>query len=139
MNPMPKIGRPSSYDEKVAKRICELLAADNSLASICEMEGMPSTTTVYRWIDANEDFRADYARAREEQGRTAADVVGDIRRKLLKGEIDAQTATAAGNLAKWEASKRAAREFGERLDLTSGGEKLGIVAELQAARERTKA
>jgi hypothetical protein len=119
-----KAGRPSSFDAKIAAKICELIATDNSLASICSKDGMPSTTTVYRWRDSNDQFRADYARAREEQGHFAADTVGDIRRKILAGEIDPQTGKIAADLAKWEASKRAARDYGDKVDVTSGGEPL---------------
>jgi hypothetical protein len=130
-------GRPSIYEPKLAQRICELLASDKSLVSICEQKGMPSETTVYRWRQENEDFREMYTRAREVQGHVAADVVGDIRRKIMDGAIDWQTGKAAADLAKWEASKRAARDYGDKLDLTSGGEKLGLSAELEAARKRS--
>jgi hypothetical protein len=98
---------------------------------------MPSTTTVFRWRDANEDFRAEYARARELQGHYVADKIGEYRRKIESGELDWQIGKAAADLAKWEASRRAARDFGDKLDLTSGGEKLGLSAELEAARKRT--
>jgi hypothetical protein len=123
---MSKVGRPSSYDPKIAAKICERLARDESLASICADEGMPSTTTVFRWREANDEFRADYARARVEQGHAAADTVGDIRRKIMAGEIDWQIGKAAADLAKWEASKRAARDFGDKIDVTSDGEKLPV-------------
>lgn len=116
------MARPSSFTQEIADKICDMLALDNSLASICEPEDMPSTTTVYRWKAVNDQFRDDYTRARTDQGHTAADTVGDIRRKILSGELDWQTGKAAADLAKWDASKRAARDFGDRLDLTSGGE-----------------
>lgn len=112
-------GRPTIFSQELCDAICERLARDEGLESICRDPDMPGVTTVYRWRRENDAFRAAYARAREDQGHTAADVVGEIRRKLLAGEIDAQTATAAGNLAKWEASRRAAKDFGDRIDHTS--------------------
>jgi hypothetical protein len=121
---MAKKGRPSIFDPEVAGEICDLLSQDNSLASICSKDGMPSTTTVYRWRAENEDFRADYTRAREEQGHAAADTVGEIRRKILNKEIDWQIGKAAADLAKWEASKRAARDYGDKIDVTSAGERV---------------
>lgn len=123
---MAKRGRPSSFDQDIADTICTRLSQDESLASICSDEGMPSTTTVWRWKTENAEFRADYVRAREEQGHAAADTVGDIRRKIMAGTIDWQIGKAAADLAKWEASKRAARDFGDKLDVTSGGEKLPV-------------
>lgn len=112
-------GRPSIYSPELARQICDRLALDESLASICRDKGMPGVTTVYRWRDENPAFREEYARARTDQGHTVADGLGDIRRRLLAGEIDAATATAAANIAKWEASRRAARDFGDKLDLSS--------------------
>jgi hypothetical protein len=44
----------------------------------------------------------------------------------MAGTIDWQIGKAAADLAKWEASKRAARDFGDKLDVTSGGEKLPV-------------
>lgn len=131
-----KVGRPTIYSDKLAAEICDRLALDNSLASICAETHMPSVTTVYRWREENPKFREAYTRAREDQGRTAADAVGDIRRKILSGEIDWQTGKAAADLAKWEAGKRAAKEFGDKLDLTSGGDKIALTTELEAARKR---
>lgn len=64
---MAKTGRPSSYSEKVAEAICELMANGESLRAICERPGMPSRESVRRWLNANEAFRGHYARARELQ------------------------------------------------------------------------
>lgn len=133
---MAKPGRPSSFDPKVAAQICERLAMDESLASICRDDGMPTVTTVYRWRAAHEQFGQDYARARTDQGHTVADFIGEIRRKIVDGEIDWQTGKAAADLAKWEASRRAARDYGDKLDLTSDGKSISLAAELDAARRR---
>lgn len=129
-----KTGRPSSFEPNLAATICERLAMDESLASICRDEGMPSVTSVYRWRDANEQFRADYARARTDQGHTVADNVGDIRRGILDGTIDPVAGKAAADLAKWEASRRAARDYGDKIDVTSGGEKIEVDDTTRATR-----
>lgn len=108
------MGRPSAYDQDVADSICERIAADESLVQICKDDGMPGLTTVYRWRDEHADFRANYARARECQGHTVADTLGEIRKKILSGEIDAQTGRAAADIAKWEAGRRASKDFGDK-------------------------
>lgn len=111
---MAKVGRPSSYTPKIAAEICERLAMDESLASICRSKGMPTVTCVYRWRDAIPQFREDYARARTDQGHTVADVIGDIRKQILSGEVAPDVGKAAADLAKWEASRRAARDYGDK-------------------------
>src|SRR5215470_6453325 len=58
-------GRPSSFTQVVADRLCEELARGKSLRSICEAADMPSWTSVYRWLEANPVFRQQYARSRE--------------------------------------------------------------------------
>lgn len=115
------MARPTIYNEDVADLICDRLAMDESLVSICRDEDMPSTTTVYRWRDNNPTFRANYARARVDQGHTVADQMKDIRDKLLAGEIDAPTATAMANMIKWESGKRAPKDFGDKVALVGGG------------------
>lgn len=114
-----KTGRPTKFSAEVANKICDRLAQDEGLETICRDKHMPGVTTVYRWRRENDDFRQAYARAREDQGHTVADGLGDIRRKLLRGELDAATATAAANIAKWEASRRASKDYGDRVDHTS--------------------
>lgn len=117
------MARPTVFTAELADAICERLAKDESLTSICSSDEMPGTTTVYRWRQDNPEFRAKYARAREEQGHTVADGVGDIRRQLLAGLIDAATATAAANIAKWEASRRAPKDYGDKLELAGDPER----------------
>lgn len=83
---------------------------------------MPSTTTVYRWRREHDDFRANYARAREDQGHTVADQMQELRAKLLSGAIDPATATAAANMIKWEAGRRAPKDFGDKVQHVGGSD-----------------
>lgn len=64
---MAERGRPSLYTDELAQRICERLAAGESLLSICESDpDMPAESTVRLWaLDDREGFSARYARARE--------------------------------------------------------------------------
>jgi len=69
---MAKTGRPTSYNTEIAHAICEEMAhTDHSLRRICDAEGMPDPATVYRWLEAHEDFRERYARERERGRRTS--------------------------------------------------------------------
>lgn len=71
-------GRPSSFTQAKADKICERLAKGESLRSICDTAGMPTQTTVFRWLRDNESFRQQYARAREDQAETLFDEMLDI-------------------------------------------------------------
>lgn len=51
--------------EELTDKICDLVAKGKSLAEIGDMEGMPSYSTLRRWVAGNEGFRTAYAVAKE--------------------------------------------------------------------------
>jgi hypothetical protein len=105
------MARPSSYSDETASVICELLAEGESLLSILKMDGMPGRTTLYRWIDENEQFRNNYTRAREAQADHFAEQIIEIaddptiEPDRIRGRVDAR---------KWYTSKVAAKKYGDR-------------------------
>jgi hypothetical protein len=61
-----KMGRPSNYDPKIARIICEQLSEGIPLRQICrENNGFPAWRTVYDWMGRNPDLSASIARARD--------------------------------------------------------------------------
>jgi len=72
---MAKAGRPSAYSQEIVNEICRLLADGELLTNICKMPGMPPRMTVYDWLEAHEEFRAQYARAREIQADAMDDLI----------------------------------------------------------------
>ncbi len=71
----PKRGRPSNYSTEIAETICDRLAEGESLRVICGDAGMPNRSTVFRWLDRNEEFRREYAIARECLAETLMDEI----------------------------------------------------------------
>src|SRR3546814_14892486 len=67
----------TSFTQEAADRICDELSAGRSLRSICLDGDMPSQSTVFRWLrdEAHEEFRQQYARARDNQADTHADEI----------------------------------------------------------------
>ena len=105
-------GRPTDYTPEIAEEICALIMeSDYGLEQICGKDGFPSASTVYRWLAAHEDFREQYARAKEVQGHVQAD----------RGVFDALTATDASlgrlrfDARKWAASKLAPKQYGDKI------------------------
>ena len=111
------MGRPSSYTQETADRICELLASGESLRRVCMLEGMPTRVTVMNWMDANPDFYAKYARAR--------DIGLDERADKMDEDVDNEPDVARARLkldyAKWYLAKLAPKRYGEKLDLGVSG------------------
>lgn len=73
-----KGGRPSDYTDELAELICLRLAEGESLRSVCRDDGMPSKQAVLRWLARNEQFRAQYVRAKEEGAEAIAEEMFDI-------------------------------------------------------------
>jgi hypothetical protein len=116
---MAERGRPSIFSEELATRICERLAAGETLRAICRDEDMPPESTVRRWaLDDFNGFAAQYARARETgyQGLAddliaiADDHLGDPARDRLR--VDTR---------KWLLSKALPKIYGDKLSHEVGG------------------
>ena len=60
------MGRHTTFTQEIADEICERLSEGEPLAQICRDEHMPAVRTVSAWKQANPDFNADFAHAREE-------------------------------------------------------------------------
>lgn len=73
-----KMGRPSTYSDKVANDICIRIALGESLRKICMEEEMPAQSSVYEWLLRYPDFSEKYVRARELQAETQFDELVDI-------------------------------------------------------------
>lgn len=129
------MGRPSSFSEEVADAICERVAEGEPLRQICREEGMPAWRTVYGWLDANPDFSARFARARDmghdaiaEETLAIADTplegvrketsdtgVKEVREDML-GHRRLQIETRLKLLAKWNPKK-----YGDRQQVEHSG------------------
>ena len=53
----------NAYSPSIASRVCERIAAGESLLKISKDTGMPSRATVYRWCASNQDFLREYQAA----------------------------------------------------------------------------
>ena len=118
------MGRPSSYTQEIADNICKLLAGGLSLRKICLMDGMPHIDTVRRWLieEDKATFHVQYTRAREEQADFYADEITEI----ADTEEDPNKARVRIDARKWVASKLKPKKYGDKIDVTSGGEKLQL-------------
>lgn len=121
------IGRPITYTPDVAEELCARIAEGRSLRSVVTDSDMPSWRTVWRWLQADETFRAQYAEAREMQAHAVADTATDE----AIAAPDAQLGRLAFDARRWYAAKVAPRVYGEKLDLNHSGK-----VDLSAARER---
>jgi hypothetical protein len=134
------MGRPTDYSQPLADSICERIADGESLRAVCSSDGMPHRSTVFRWLAAHEDFRDQYARAREDQADTLADEIVSIADEVCTtvradkhagvkaddedgdAEVVFDSAAVARNrlrvdARKWVASKLKPKKYGDRTTL----------------------
>lgn len=118
------MARPSSYSAKIAEEICDrIIGSDYGLEQVCDDDDMPSARTVFRWLNQHEEFRQQYARARELQGEVQA---GRGVREALTAS-DASLGRLRFDARKWAASKLAPKQYGEKVTQEHVGEGGGPV------------
>jgi hypothetical protein len=132
-------GRPSEFSDELGVAICARIAEGDSLVKICKGEGMPSVTSVYRWLadDRYAGFRELYTRAREDQADTLADQIVDIADDGLNDTYEADDGTRRTDTdviqrsklrvdaRKWVAAKLKPRKYGDRVAHEHSG-KIGL-------------
>lgn len=52
------------FEQAVADDICARIAQGETLRAICRLDGFPSHTTVYTWLDEQPEFALRFGRAR---------------------------------------------------------------------------
>lgn len=132
------LGMPSSFTVEMAALICERISNGESLRSICEDEGFPSKSTVFKWLSENEAFSDQYARAREAQADAIFDdilsIADDARNDWME-KLDGEGANLGWrengeavrrsqlriDARKWMAGKLRPKKYGEKLDLNVSG------------------
>lgn len=133
-------GRPEIYNDDTAiKLLSEIASTSKSLRTICNMNGMPSVTTVLKWLRDKPEFATQYARAKEEQADYLIEEMMDIAddgsndyMTITKGQssynIEDKEVTNRSKLRvdtrKWIASKLKPKKYGDKVDVTSAGEKI---------------
>ena len=68
-----RTGRPTLKTPELCAKICERMAQGETLTNICRDADMPSWTSVHDWKKADESFRQDFIRAREQQAEVWAE------------------------------------------------------------------
>ena len=130
------MSRPSEYTQELADQICAQLADGLSLRTVCNAEGMPDRTTVFRWLRTHDEFRSQYARAKEEAADALADEMLDIADDGSNDWMETHHRDNVGwqengeamqrsrlrvDTRKWIASKLKPKKYGDKIDTTVSG------------------
>lgn len=132
------------YNEDIAKQILDKIASTTmGIVRICKsIEGAPNVRFVYDWIKNNEDFGKRYARAKEDQAdmliEEMLEIADDTQNDTLlipdgsggMKEVENREWVNRSRLKvdvrKFIASKLKPKKYGDRIDITSDGEKVAV-------------
>ncbi len=117
---------PKSYTPEVGNKILELLTGGMSVLAISRLEGMPTEGTIRNWAwnpeYSNQDFIANYARAREMGADHEFDRLEELEDQLEAGKLDPHAARVLIDSIKWRLSKKMPRLYGDRQHVEHSGE-----------------
>lgn len=129
-----QMARPTDYTPEIGLEICEWVAEGRSLNSWIKGEdGRPAWSTVCRWLEGNEEFRKNYARAREmamdlmvEEILAIADDETEDWFMTKKGAVVDETAIGRSRLKidarKWVMAKMLPKKYGDKVEVEHSGE-----------------
>lgn len=149
------MGRPSIFTPELSRAICDRLSECESLRSICRDEGMPDRVTVFRWLAADEEFRSQYALAREIQAENMVEEIIEISDDGTNDWMERQSTSEKGagvntgwvlngehvqrsrlrvDSRKWVAANLAPKKFGNKVatEITgANGGALEVITEIR--------
>lgn len=156
---MAKMGRPTKFTPELGEKICAMLAGGYSLRQALKGDDMPDKSTVMRWIFCTtqftdpmfQDFRDQYAQAREMQAEMMADEIMDIsddgsndyyKREGKEPSFDGehvQRSKLRVDARKWVASKLLPKKYGDKVQNEITGKdggpiEMDNVSEMEIAR-----
>lgn len=115
--------RPTIFTEALAVAICKRIATGESVRSIVKDPKMPSSSTIFKWLldKDKKEFAEQYEKARNEQAEMMFEELLEIADQKDK---DVMRARLRVDTRKWYLSKVLPKKFGDKLDVTTGGEKI---------------
>lgn len=123
-----------AFNQEIADAVCERIAKGETLRSICRLDGFPSHTTVYLWLDEQPAFALRFARARAQGEEVIAQECLDIADNAANDwmELHSEESANAGYKLNGEHIQRSKLRIETRLKLLAKwnpkkwGEKLAV-------------
>ena len=118
------MARPSEYDFELCKTICDELANGDNIKSILTESIYPDWSTFRRWKNENEELRTLYVNSQQDKGIALESEIDDVMKSLKAGEMEASIGNVLIQTLKWKMAKFYPKVFGDKVDVTSGGDKI---------------
>ena len=119
------MARLTEYNYDLCVEICNELANGKNIKRILDSnDKYPDWTTFRRWKQNNEELRTLYINSQQDKAIALENELDDLRDMLTAKEIDASTYNVLAQTLKWKMAKFYPKVFGDKTDITSGGEKI---------------
>jgi hypothetical protein len=119
------MARLTEYNYNLCVTICEEVANGGNIMTILDNNSnYPSWSTFRRWKRDNEELRTLYINSQQDKAEALEKEMDDYRNMLLSKEIDPSTYNTLVQTLKWKMAKFYPKVFGDKTDITSGGEKI---------------
>lgn len=115
---------------RIAEAVFSSIASGESLRSACKPHNI-SHTAFLTWMAEDEQLADQYTRARATRADARFEKVDEIMDDLRANRIDAQQARVMLDAIKWQTGKENAKRYGDKLDVTTGGEKVNNTVTIQ--------
>lgn len=140
-----KNGRPTKYTKQLADKICSELALGFSMRTVSGNTWSPSMATIFSWLRTKPQFLEQYEKAKQESTDAMAEDIMDIadngtndweEKERADGSIyialnneHIQRSRLRVDTRKWLMAKMKPKKYGEKVDVTTDGEKIqaGVV------------
>ena len=122
--------------DKIFDYVCQEIEKGRALRNVLKDENMPSTSTFYQWLDNDEVKAKQYARATEVRADIIFDdilsiadentndtYINDNGIEVVNNDV-IQRSRLRIDSRKWVLSKLNPKKYGDKTDITSGGEKI---------------
>lgn len=110
----------SEWTDDLVEELIERMESGETITAITKDPRMPSAATLWRWEDKQDELGERITRARERGYQARADAIMD-RVKLCE---DPQKGRLEFDAERWYLGKMQPKRFGDKIDVTTGGDKL---------------
>lgn len=115
----------TNYDYALCESICEEVANGGNVVKVLkDNKKYPSWSTFRRWKNEHEELRTLYVNAIQDKSEAVLFEIDEISMELRKGILEPSVANVLIQTLKWKAAKFYPKMFGDKIDHTSGGEKI---------------
>lgn len=119
------MARLTEYNPQICEEICDRIADGENIIAILEsVQEYPSWSTFRRWKKDNEELQTLYVSSQQDKAISIENKIDFYMDKLANETIESSAANVLIQTLKWKMAKFYPKVFGEKVDVTSGGDKI---------------